>query len=128
MPQAPLTQAAVAKATAAAVALPEGVKPPLSSRGDPVHHFAPDHSGRAFPLARGPLFASFRPTSWVTRRRLPVSLSQWGTGCARKRWIAMATKPLIGINGDFRPSGRRMRRALSWFNTGYYDSISAAKV
>jgi putative glutamine amidotransferase len=39
----------------------------------------------------------------------------------------MATKPLIGINGDFRPS-KKDATALSWFNTGYYDSISAAKV
>src|SRR5436190_5901997 len=50
-----------------------------------------------------------------------------GTGCARKRWIAMATKPLIGINGDFRPA-RKDATALSWFNTGYYDSITAARV
>jgi putative glutamine amidotransferase len=39
----------------------------------------------------------------------------------------MATKPLIGINGDFRPA-RKDTIALSWFNTGYYDSISAAKI
>lgn len=39
----------------------------------------------------------------------------------------MATKPLIGINGDFRPA-RKEGTALSWFNTGYYDSISAAKL
>ena len=39
----------------------------------------------------------------------------------------MATKPLIGINGDFRPA-RKDATALSWFNTGYYDSISAAKI
>ena len=34
----------------------------------------------------------------------------------------MATKPLIGINGDFRPAAKDAT-ALSWFNTGYYDSI-----
>ena len=37
----------------------------------------------------------------------------------------MATKPLIGINGDFRPA-KKDATALSWFNTGYYDSIIAA--
>jgi len=37
----------------------------------------------------------------------------------------MSTKPLIGINGDFRPA-RKDQIALSWFNTGYYDSVSAA--
>ncbi|MCY2963045.1 MAG: gamma-glutamyl-gamma-aminobutyrate hydrolase family protein [Planctomycetota bacterium] len=36
----------------------------------------------------------------------------------------MATKPLIGINGDFRPA-RKDAIALSWFNAGYYDSVSA---
>src|SRR5580765_1958972 len=50
-----------------------------------------------------------------------------GTGRAGKRWIAMATKPLIGINGDFRPA-RKDATSLSWFNTGYYDSITAAKI
>ena len=39
----------------------------------------------------------------------------------------MATKPLIGINGDFR-AARKDTTALSWFNTGYYDSITAAKI
>ena len=39
----------------------------------------------------------------------------------------MATKPLIGLNGDFRPT-KKDAGALSWFNTGYYDSISAAKI
>jgi len=34
-------------------------------------------------------------------------------------------KPLIGINGDFRPT-RSDQPALSWFNTGYYDSVTAA--
>lgn len=35
------------------------------------------------------------------------------------------TKPLIGINGDFRAT-RAEQPALSWFNTGYYDSVTAA--
>jgi putative glutamine amidotransferase len=39
----------------------------------------------------------------------------------------MATKPLIGINGDFR-AARKDATALSWFNTGYYDSITEARV
>ena len=39
---------------------------------------------------------------------------------------AVVRKPIIGVNGDFRPS-RKDAVALSWFNTGYYDSISAAK-
>ena len=33
----------------------------------------------------------------------------------------MSKKLVIGINGDFRPS-RKEQVALSWFNTGYYDS------
>jgi len=37
----------------------------------------------------------------------------------------MATKPLIAINGDFRPN-RKDAKGLSWFNTGYYESITAA--
>lgn len=37
------------------------------------------------------------------------------------------SKPLIGINGDFRPA-RKDTIALSWFNTGYYDSITAARI
>jgi len=39
----------------------------------------------------------------------------------------MATKPLIGLNGDFR-AARKDTIPLSWFNTGYYDTISAAKI
>ncbi len=35
------------------------------------------------------------------------------------------SKPVIAINGDFRPS-KKDGCALSWFNTGYYDSITAA--
>lgn len=34
-------------------------------------------------------------------------------------------KPFIGINGDFRPT-KKDAMALSWFNTGYYDSVTAA--
>lgn len=34
-------------------------------------------------------------------------------------------KPLIGINGDFR-AARAEQSALSWFNSGYYDSVTAA--
>ncbi|MBI5760411.1 MAG: gamma-glutamyl-gamma-aminobutyrate hydrolase family protein [Planctomycetales bacterium] len=37
----------------------------------------------------------------------------------------MAKKPLIGLNGDFRPAKKDVV-PLSWFNSGYYDSISAA--
>lgn len=35
------------------------------------------------------------------------------------------SKPVIGVNGDFRAS-RKDVHALSWFNTGYYDSITKA--
>ena len=35
-------------------------------------------------------------------------------------------KPVIAITGDFRPE-RYNGAALSWFNTGYYDSVSAAR-
>ena len=37
-------------------------------------------------------------------------------------------KPFIGINGDFRPSKEDQKNAaaLSWFNAGYYDSVTAA--
>lgn len=34
-------------------------------------------------------------------------------------------KPLIGINGEFR-AAKKDGTALSWFNTGYYDGITAA--
>ncbi|MCA9057176.1 MAG: gamma-glutamyl-gamma-aminobutyrate hydrolase family protein [Planctomycetaceae bacterium] len=34
-------------------------------------------------------------------------------------------KPVVGITGDFRPE-RYNAQALSWFNTGYYDSVTAA--
>jgi putative glutamine amidotransferase len=37
----------------------------------------------------------------------------------------MSEKPLIGINGDFR-AAKKEAGALSWFNTGYYDSVTAA--
>ncbi|MFM8220153.1 MAG: gamma-glutamyl-gamma-aminobutyrate hydrolase family protein [Planctomycetaceae bacterium] len=39
----------------------------------------------------------------------------------------MPNKPLIGLNGDFRPT-RKDAIALSWFNTGYYDSITATRL
>jgi len=39
--------------------------------------------------------------------------------------IMSNAKPRIGITGDFRPE-RHDGEALSWFNTGYYDSVSAA--
>ena len=32
------------------------------------------------------------------------------------------TKPIVGITGDFRPE-RYNGAALSWFNSGYYDSV-----
>lgn len=37
----------------------------------------------------------------------------------------MSSKPVIGINGDFR-AARKEAVPLSWFNTGYYDSVTAA--
>lgn len=37
----------------------------------------------------------------------------------------MSKKLVIGINGDFR-STRKEQVALSWYNTGYYDSVTAA--
>ena len=36
----------------------------------------------------------------------------------------MTGKPIIGVNCDFRP-GRNETVALSWINSGYYDTISA---
>ncbi|HBN79315.1 gamma-glutamyl-gamma-aminobutyrate hydrolase family protein [Rubinisphaera italica] len=36
----------------------------------------------------------------------------------------MTTKPIIGMNCDFRPA-RKDATALSWINTGYYDTITA---
>ncbi len=42
-----------------------------------------------------------------------------------KEGTFMATKPMIGINGDFR-APRNDGFAISWFNTGYYDSVIAA--
>lgn len=35
----------------------------------------------------------------------------------------MATKPVIGMNGEYR-APRKEDIALSWFNTGYYDSVT----
>ncbi|MEX0702965.1 MAG: gamma-glutamyl-gamma-aminobutyrate hydrolase family protein [Planctomycetales bacterium] len=37
----------------------------------------------------------------------------------------MKAKPVIGINGDFRAE-RKEAAALSWYNTGYYESVTAA--
>jgi putative glutamine amidotransferase len=37
----------------------------------------------------------------------------------------MTGKPVIGINGEFR-AARKDAAPLSWFNTGYYDSVTAA--
>ena len=34
-------------------------------------------------------------------------------------------KPIVGVTGDFRPE-RYNGAALSWFNTGYYDSVIGA--
>ena len=36
--------------------------------------------------------------------------------------MSMTTKPIVGITGDFRPE-RYNGAALSWFNSGYYDSV-----
>lgn len=36
----------------------------------------------------------------------------------------MSSKPIIGMNCDFRPA-RKDAIALSWINTGYYDTITA---
>jgi putative glutamine amidotransferase len=37
----------------------------------------------------------------------------------------MNTKPLIGINGEYR-AARKDVTPLSWYNVGYYDSVTAA--
>jgi len=37
----------------------------------------------------------------------------------------MSRKPVIGLNGDYRDA-RKDANPLSWYNTGYYDSISAS--
>ncbi len=37
----------------------------------------------------------------------------------------MSSKPVIGINGDYRPANGG-NNALSWFNSGYYEAIVAA--
>ena len=39
----------------------------------------------------------------------------------------MTKKPVIGICGDYRPA-RREAGALSWFNSGYYDCVTASKI
>ena len=38
----------------------------------------------------------------------------------------MNTKPIIGINADFRPASNE-HIALTWIQTGYYDQITGAK-
>ncbi len=38
----------------------------------------------------------------------------------------MSTKPIIGINADFRPASNE-HIALTWIQTGYYDQITGAK-
>ncbi len=37
-------------------------------------------------------------------------------------------KPLIGVNGDYRPAkpDQKNAAALSWFNAGYFDSLSSS--
>ena len=37
----------------------------------------------------------------------------------------MSFKPVIGINGEFRAAKKDVV-PLSWYNTGYYDSVVAA--
>lgn len=37
----------------------------------------------------------------------------------------MSTKPIVGINADFRPA-RKDSIPFTWINTGYYDSVSAS--
>lgn len=39
----------------------------------------------------------------------------------------LTKKPVIGLNGDFRPA-RKEAGALSWFNSGYYDCVLASKI
>jgi putative glutamine amidotransferase len=41
---------------------------------------------------------------------------------------AVAKKPIIGINGDYRPSKAEQKNAgaLSWYNAGYFDSVTAS--
>ncbi len=38
------------------------------------------------------------------------------------------SKPLIGINGDYRPTKADQKNAgaLSWYNAGYFDSVTAS--
>ncbi|MCH8828852.1 MAG: gamma-glutamyl-gamma-aminobutyrate hydrolase family protein [Planctomycetes bacterium] len=37
----------------------------------------------------------------------------------------MSSKPVVGMNGEYRAPGKEAV-ALSWLNSGYYDSVSAA--
>ena len=39
----------------------------------------------------------------------------------------MTKKPIIGVTGDFRPA-RQDVGALSWFNSGYYDCVTDARI
>ena len=40
----------------------------------------------------------------------------------------VAKKPIIGINGDYRPAKAEQKNAaaLSWYNAGYFDSVTAS--
>ena len=40
---------------------------------------------------------------------------------------SMTKKPVIAITGDYR-TARKDTGALSWFNTGYYDCVTASKI
>lgn len=39
----------------------------------------------------------------------------------------MTKKPIIGVTGDFRPA-RQDAGALSWFNAGYFDCVTDARI
>ena len=45
--------------------------------------------------------------------------------CRFQGGIRMSFKPVIGINGEFRAAKKDVI-PLSWFNTGYYDSVATA--
>lgn len=40
--------------------------------------------------------------------------------------VKTSEKPVIGINGEYRAAGKEVT-SLSWFHTGYYDCVTAAK-
>ena len=44
-----------------------------------------------------------------------------------KESLLMTKKPIIGVTGDFRPA-RQDVGALSWFNSGYYDCVTDARI